>query len=180
MKREALTACVAILMTTGTWNQPASGRFISSDPVGLTGGLNTYAYVNDSPLNYIDPMGLAASVCVRPLNPRVLGSVLMTMNSNWYHEFLCSQTANQSNPLCKGLAPDPHKPSKLQDETTGGICKSIPDPDDCIAKCIQSEWQKPLPEYTEFTGNGVNCQEYSNNLLSGCMQRCVSGGIILK
>ena len=39
----------------------ADGRWMSRDPIGEAGGVNLYAYVGGSPLNYSDPMGLAAN-----------------------------------------------------------------------------------------------------------------------
>jgi RHS repeat-associated protein len=38
-----------------------TGRFLSEDPIEFAGGTNFYRYVENSPLNYLDPFGLQSS-----------------------------------------------------------------------------------------------------------------------
>lgn len=41
---------------------PETGRYLTADPIGLAGGMNGYVYGEQSPLHYVDPLGLAAYV----------------------------------------------------------------------------------------------------------------------
>jgi RHS repeat-associated protein len=47
-----------LLHMRARYYDPATGRFLSPDPIGLRGGPNLYSYVSNSPLRYCDPAGL--------------------------------------------------------------------------------------------------------------------------
>jgi RHS repeat-associated protein len=53
-----LDATAGLYYVRARWYDPVLGRFISEDPIGLGGGINTYAYALNDPVNLSDPTGL--------------------------------------------------------------------------------------------------------------------------
>lgn len=43
------------------WYSPETGRWLSKDPKGISGGLNLYAFCSNNPVNFTDPFGLCGT-----------------------------------------------------------------------------------------------------------------------
>jgi RHS repeat-associated protein len=92
---------------------PGLGRFASRDPIGMRGGINSYAYAGGNPVNYNDPSGLLAQNAVNSVqnyfgNPLVqdtmstigtgakasilnFGSDVINGGASWLEQFTHSQ-----------------------------------------------------------------------------------------
>ena len=144
----------------------ALSRFVSEDPIAFEAGdANFYAYVGNSPVAYIDPLGLAAEICCRPL--KRVGTV-----TRLRHCYIRTDGGTY------GLYPENGLgiPRLNHPDDTGGICKPcLPmkcgDPNHCIDNAHRSY---PIGTYR---ASGPNSNTYAGTIARSCCQGGMPSGL---
>ncbi|CAM3622180.1 RHS repeat domain-containing protein [Litorimonas haliclonae] len=133
---------------------PATGRYIQSDPIGLQGGVNRYVYVRGDPINKIAPTGLEGVLCTGSRLRRneatscedtVLGNVLYTGIS--YGDFISGGGGGAGGfGGGGGIA-----------VSTGGVCSTATN--DCLVEGVH--YTPPLYTPPPTGGGGLGGTDYA-------------------
>ncbi len=134
---------------------PASGRYIESDPIGLQGGIDTFGYVNGNPLSLTDREGKLFS--------RECGRCIVTYDSD---QFKGAHTHWQCPGQPRGCI-----------KKNGELCDGSAPPPKGVEECLKDWGRIPSPK-KEMCGS--TCQTLVGGLVLGALvvgAVCVAGPV---
>ena len=136
------------------WYDPASGRWLSKDPIGLEGGLNLYAFCGNDPVNCVDPGGMdIAVICNGPTEGNPIGHSAVAITGLGVYSYGNNTTPGSSlKDYINGQIP--------RRNSTIIIIPTTPEQDQAALEEAKKDFKKPYS--TPFH----NCANYVNDVLS--------------
>jgi RHS repeat-associated protein len=166
---------------------PFSGRFVSEDPARFPGGINFYTFVENSPVNLIDPFGFCPwQVHSRPLKGAAGGAAHSIGIDHYY--FYNVQTGQSiglgpAGGMSGGTAKGGPVPGTWErNEKPGHNVDPVPD---WACNCVDKKAKNPgnPPNYCTYQGNKntnphppcTNCAGWVLSVLQDCYNQAYAG-----
>ena len=163
-ERSAATGLVNFRMR---WYDPVTGRWLSKDPIGLSGGLNLYAFCGGNSINLLDPLGWA-HIATRPLDARgnkvkqalnnLLSHLNLPGNIDPRHAEICFDDGPGNGPSHVGYSDKgPHQDGSKVPYNRHG--PNIYD-DETMRKAVENLSKDPAWKGSEYKVLSHNCQDF--------------------